>query len=328
MNALAVDRRIRIDVRLDPHRSDADLQELRRGLTATPRRLPSKYFYDQTGSELFERITELPEYYPTRTERSLLTGYADEISYLTSAEELVELGAGAATKTRILLDAMQRQGNLRLYVPFDVSKTEVQRVARDLAGEYRELFVHGIVADFVHHLTSIPEGSPRLVILLGSTIGNFPPAEAVDLLTRLSNMMAKGDFFLLGADLIKDIGVIERAYNDSAGVTAAFNRNILRVVNGVVDGDFAPELYDHQARYDPRLDRIEMYLVASEAQRVRLPGLALDLEIRKGESLRTEISCKYDRPRVESMLRASGFELTRWFTDPERLFGLALAQKC
>jgi L-histidine N-alpha-methyltransferase len=327
MGASSVDKRILVDVRLDPHRSDTDLQELRRGLMATPKRLPSKYFYDRRGSELFERITELPEYYPTRTERSLLTAIADEISHLTAAEELVELGAGAATKTRILLDAMQRQGNLRLYVPFDVSQTEVRRVARELAAEYPDLFVHGIVADFVRHLTSIPEGKPRLVILLGSTIGNYSPGQAVDLLTRLSHTMAQGDFFLLGADLIKEIAVLERAYNDSSGVTAAFNRNILRVVNDIVEGDFEPDLYDHLARYDSRLDRIEMYLVASEAQQVHLPKLALDLEIQQGEGLRTEISCKYDRPKVESMLQASGFELTRWFTDPEKLFALALARK-
>ena len=185
--ATTVDQRILLDSRLDPHRSETDLEELRQGLLASPKRLPSKYFYDRKGSELFERISELPEYYLTRTERCLLTAIADDVSQLTAAEELVELGAGAATKTRILLDAMERQGNLRLYVPFDVSETEVERVARELANEYPKLHVHGIVADFVHHLTSIPAGDPRLVMLLGSTIGNFSPEEAVGILRRLSD---------------------------------------------------------------------------------------------------------------------------------------------
>lgn len=327
MSSLPIDQRIQLDLRLDPHRSEENLAELRRGLLASPRRLPSKYFYDQQGSELFERITELPEYYPTRTERSLLTTIADELSELTAAEELVELGAGSAAKTRILLDAMQRRGDLRLYVPFDVSQTEVDRVANELAAEYPELLVHGIVADFVHHLTSIPDGDPRLVILLGSTIGNFSPKQAIGLLRRLAEQMASGDFFLLGADLIKDIDVIELAYNDPIGITAEFNRNILSVINKITGSDFEPNAYEHSARYSPVLDRIEMYLIASTPQRVRIPALDLELDIEQGESLRTEISCKYDRGKIETMLEASGFRMTRWFTDPDELFSLTLARR-
>ena len=327
MTTLPVDQRVQLDSRLDPHSSEIDLEELRQGLLAYPKRLPSKYFYDHRGSELFEQITKLPEYYPTRTERALLENVADQISRVTEAEELVELGAGAATKTRILLDAMQRQGSLRLYVPFDVSETEVHRVAKELAEEYPDLSVHGIVADFVHHLTSIPPGQPRLVILLGSTIGNYSPDQAVGLLRRLSEQMDSGDFFLLGADLIKQVETIERAYNDPAGITAQFNRNILRVVNSVSGGDFNPRAFSHRAIYNNELDRIEMYLVSSTPQKVHLPGLGIDIEIGQGEAVRTEISCKYDRTKIERMLRASEFELVDWFTDPDQLFALALARR-
>jgi len=301
--------------------------QLRRGLVSSPKRLPSKYFYDERGSALFEEITGLPEYYPTRAETALLLEVADEIIRITDAEELVELGAGAATKTRVLLDAMQRADLARLFVPFDVSETEVRRVSEELADEYPELHIHGIVADFVHHLTAIPPGSPRLVVLLGSTIGNYSRRQAVDLLRRLCARMASGDYFLLGADLIKDIALIEKAYNDDAGITAEFNRNILRVVNRIGDGDFDPLLFEHSAVYNRLQDRIEMYLVARQPHRVQLTGLGLDLDIDKDEAIRTEISCKYDRSRVQSMLAASGFELDRWFTDPDQLFALALAQK-
>jgi len=300
---------------------------LRRGLLSSPKRLPSKYFYDERGSALFEEITSLPEYYPTRAEMALLLDVADEISRITGAEELVELGAGAATKTRVLLDAMQRAGLARLFVPFDVSETEVRRVSEELVAEYPELHVHGIVADFVHHLTAIPPGAPRLVMLLGSTIGNYSPRQAVDLLRRLCARMASGDFFLLGADLIKDIALIENAYNDEAGITAEFNRNILRVVNKITDGDFDPLLFEHSAVYNRQQERIEMYLVARQPHRVLLAGLGLELHIGEDEAIRTEVSCKYDRSRVQSMLEAGGFQLERWFTDRDQLFALALAQK-
>jgi L-histidine N-alpha-methyltransferase len=318
---------IRIDTQLDPRQSSLDLAQLRRGLEASPKRLPSKYFYDQRGSELFEEITQLPEYYPTRAEKTLLLDVADEIGRIAAAEELVELGAGAAIKTRVLLDAMQRTGLLKLFVPFDVSESEVRRVAEELAKEYPGLQIHGIVADFVHHLTAIPAGSPRIVMLLGSTIGNYSPSQAVELLGRLARRMSTGDFFLLGVDLIKHIEIIEKAYNDSKGVTAEFNRNILRVVNDVTSGNFQPALFSHLATYNSQLDRIEMNLIAKEAHRVELPLLDLSLSIDRQEAIRTEISCKYDRGKVEAMLDAGRFELTRWFTDKDGLFALALARR-
>ncbi|MGB3562407.1 MAG: L-histidine N(alpha)-methyltransferase [Thermoanaerobaculia bacterium] len=322
-----VSDRIRVEVQLEPSHREADLAELRATLMETPRRIPSKYFYDQQGSALFEQITELPEYYLTRTERALLESIADELAATTGAEELVELGSGAATKTRILLDAMSRQGNLRLYVPFDVSESEVRRVATELTREYEQLFVHGMVADFTHHLDEIPPGDPRLVILLGSTIGNYRPAEAVNLLQRVCGPMAAGDFFLLGVDLVKEVEQLEAAYNDSAGITAEFNRNILRVVNDLAEADFRPEAYRHVALFDRDNSWVEISLAAESDQSVRLEALDLTLSIAAEEQIHTEISSKYDRPTVEEMLRAGGFRLAEWYTDPDRLFALALAQK-
>ncbi len=319
--------RITVEValqRLDPA---AELAELRAALLETPRRVPSRYFYDRRGSELFEAITELPEYYPTRAETALLMAHADEIARATGAEDLVELGSGAASKTRILLDAMARAGNLRTYVPLDVSESMVRRSAEELAGAYPELTVHGLVADFHHHLGHIPPGEPRLVIFLGSTIGNLRSEEAVAFLRGIARPMAPGDFFLLGVDLVKDTAVIEAAYDDDAGVTAEFNRNILRVVNRLARGDFAPERFAHRAFFEPVNRWIEMRLVARGAQTVRLAKLDLSFELADGEELLTEISCKYERRQVERMLAAGGFELERWFEGGERLFGLALARR-
>ncbi len=322
-----VGNRITIDVQLDGSSPDSELHELHRGLVETPRRIPSKYFYDRRGSGLFERITQLPEYYLTRTEQSLLAQLADHICAITGAEELVELGSGAATKTRILLDAMARSGRLRRYVPFDVSESEVRRVALELTAEYSGLTVHGMVADFTHHLRAIPQGEHRLVILLGSTIRNYGPQEATDLLTRIGLLISTGDFFLLGADLVKDVERLEAAYNDSAGVTAEFNRNILRVVNRVADADFVPEAFKHLAFYNRQYHWIELRLVSSRAQKVHLRGLDLEIHLGEGEEILTEISSKYERQTILDMLGQSGFELAEWHADSDQLFALALARK-
>ena len=319
--------RLTIETALERTDPEAELAALAAALDETPRRIPSRYFYDRRGSELFERITELPEYYPTRTERRLLEAVADEIARATGAEELVELGSGAASKTRILLDAMARASNLRTYVPLDVSESMVRRSAEELAGAYPDLLVHGLVADFHHHLDHIPPGEPRLVIFLGSTIGNLRPEEAVGFLRGIAALMAPGDYFLLGVDLVKDVAVLEAAYNDSLGITAEFNRNILRVVNRLAQGNFAPERFGHRAFFDPAASWIEMRLVAREAQTVRLEELELTLELEGGEEILTEISCKYRRPQVERMLADGGFLLDRWFGDDEGLFGLALARR-
>ena len=320
-------RLVTIEVALGRADPRAELATLAAALLETPRKVPSRYFYDQRGSELFEAITELPEYYPTRAETALLAAHADEIARSTGAEELVELGSGAATKTRILLEAMTRAGNLRTYVPLDVNESMVRRSADELAAAYPELTVHGLVADFHHHLDHIPPGEPRLVIFLGSTIGNLRPDEAVAFLRGIAAPMATGDFFLLGVDLIKETAVIEAAYNDAAGLTAEFNRNILRVVNRLAGGDFEPVRFAHRAFFDPVNRWIEMRLVAQGDQTVRLQELDLTLAVADREEILTEISCKYERGQVEEMLAAGGFRLERWYADAERFFALALARR-
>lgn len=322
-----VSDRIRIDYHRDGREHQAFREELRASLAEAPRRIPSKYFYDERGSELFEAICELPEYYPTRAERAILERHAEEIVRVSGASELVELGPGAATKTRLLLDAMAEAGSLELYVPFDVSGEMVARVARELAEHYPGLRVHGVVGDFMTHLGKIPEGGRRLAAFLGGTIGNLQPDAARAFLARLARRLDPGDALLLGTDLIKDPAVIEAAYDDPAGVTAEFNRNILRVLNRLTEGDFDPEAFRHRAFYDPEHHRIEMRLVSTRPQSVRLPGLDLTLELAEGEEILTEISTKYDRPKVEALLERAGFEPGRWYTDPDGLFALSLARR-
>ncbi len=324
--------RITIDVRLSERSTDDNLEELRRGLTGHPRTLPTHYFYDDLGSHLFERICELPEYYQTRTEHALLETVATEVAELTGAEELVELGSGAATKTRVLLNAFRKvasrnEGHFHRYVPFDVSEGIVRRVAEELIIEYPHLEVHGVIGDFLEHLGEIPYGEPRLVVFLGGTIGNLKPLpQARDFLRELAGEMSSGDCLLLGTDLIKDVTVVERAYNDDAGVTAAFNLNALAVVNRSFDADFDLEHFRHLAFYNSLEHRIEMWLVSTQRQKVRV-GDAFSFELTAGEGIRTEISTKYDQPRVETLLNSADFDLVRWYTDPEELFALSLARR-
>lgn len=301
--------------------------ELAEALRETPRRLPSKYFYDTTGSELFEEITRLPEYYPTRVERSILETHADEIVAKSGACDLVELGSGAAVKTRILLDAMERHGCLGRYVPIDVSEAMVVRSAEELAQRYPQMKVHGVVGDFAATLAKVPSQGPHLAIFLGGTIGNLHPDDARGFLSQVARALDPSDHLLLGTDLIKDPAVIEAAYNDSAGVTAAFNLNILPVVNDLVDGDFDRQAFRHRAFFDPEHHRIEMRLVSVRDQTVRLDDLDLTLEIADGEELLTEISTKYDRPKVEGLLAGTGFELDTFYTDSESLFALSLCRR-
>ena len=317
---------ISIDNQIDPEGEKQALRELKEALSETPRRIPTRFLYDQYGSQLFERITQLEEYYLTGAERFLLERHVEEIQRLTDCEELVELGSGAATKTRLLLDAMQAAGRLGLYIPFDVSESEVERVAEELIHEYPGLQVRGIVADFLHHLTAIPEGGNRLVLLLGSTIGNLDREAAVGFLRRLSAQMESGDYFLLGIDLIKDEKKIEAAYNDRLGITAEFNRNILRVVNNLAQADFDVDGFDHRAIYARDLQRVELYLVARRRMSVSIPAIDMDLEIDAGEALLTEISSKYDQSMVEAMLGEAGFRPVRWFAHPQGLFALTLAR--
>jgi L-histidine N-alpha-methyltransferase len=325
------------DIQVEVHdRADhetQDLAELREALGRSPREIPSKLFYDEAGSALFERITELPEYYQTRTERALLERVANRVVAASGAGELVEIGAGAATKTRVLLDALQRAGRLRLYVPFDVDEGMVRRVAAELVEEYPGLCVHGVVGDFMAHLGHIPQSGPegaergrRLVLFLGGTLGNLRLREAREFLERLRRELAPGDSFLLGADLVKPIARLEAAYNDAAGVTAEFNKNILRAVNRRTGGDFAPDRFRHRAFFDHDNAWIEMRLVSLTPQDVHLPALDLAFTLDQGEEILTEISAKYDRTRLEALLQVTGFAPTAWYTDPEDLFALSLSR--
>jgi L-histidine N-alpha-methyltransferase len=322
----AAPARVTIESRREPHR-ERDLAELRESLERSPREIPSKHLYDARGSELFERITELPEYYQTRTERAILEQEADRIVRASGARELVEIGAGAATKTRVLLRAMERAGQLVRYVPIDVDVAMLERVAFELTREFPRLVVHGIGADFDHSLERLPSGPRRLVAFLGSTIGNLrPDDQAPELLRSIGGRMQPDDRFLLGVDLIKDRERLEAAYNDSRGVTAQFSRNIFVVVNRLADADFDPDAFRHRAFWDPRHRWMDIRQVAVRACRVRLRALDLEIAIDGGEEIRTEISAKYDRPRAEALLRAGGFELEEWLTDREQLFALALAR--
>jgi L-histidine N-alpha-methyltransferase len=318
--------RIRIEDRSAPHR-ERDLLELRETLQRTPREVPSKHLYDERGSWLFERICELPEYYQTRTEKALLERHADRIAALSGASELVEIGAGAATKTRVLLRAMERARSLERYVPIDVDVTMLARVAAELTQEFPDLFVHGIGADFDHSLDRLPpsEGT-RLIAFLGSTIGNLRPSDQAPALVRaIRRQMRSGDHFLLGVDLIKDRARLEAAYNDSRGVTAAFSRNIWYVVNRLADADFDPDAFRHVAVWDEKNAWMDIRQVSERAQHVNLRAIGLELDLHAGEEIRTEISAKYDREKTSALLRAGGLELVEWITDDESLFGLALA---
>jgi L-histidine Nalpha-methyltransferase len=311
------------------------------GLTRPAKELAPKYFYDTRGSELFDRITELPEYYPTRAERAILEAEADAIVAAErsgderaargrGAAELVELGSGTAAKTRVLLDAMARAGTLRRYVPFDVDEQLVRDVADALTAEYPGLDVHGVAGDFERHLDEIPPaqpGSPRIVAFLGGTIGNFPPGSRRRFLRTLAERLDDDGFLLLGTDLVKDPRVLEAAYDDSAGVTAEFNRNVLLVLNRELGADFDPALFDHVAFYDPAHQWIEMRLRARRAHTVHIPAIELDVEFARGEELRTEISAKFTPERVAADLTAAGLELRTWLSDPQERFALSLSRR-
>jgi L-histidine N-alpha-methyltransferase len=318
------------DVAVDVHLSPDYLAETLRsdvyaGLLATPKTLPPKWFYDAHGSELFERITELPEYYPTCTERRILTDRSAEIAELTGARSLVELGSGSSEKTRLLLDALHARG-LRQFVPVDVSATALRESAAAIAAEYPGLTVHGVVGDFTEHLDLVPGARPRLVAFLGGTIGNLVPGERAKFLSGLRSVLYEGEWLLLGTDLVKDPDVLVRAYDDSAGVTAEFNRNVLRVLNRELDADFDVPAFQHVAVWDAESEWIEMRLRATRAMLVRLAALDLDIRFAQGEELRTEVSAKFRRAGVTEELAATGFELVEWFTDPEERFALSLAR--
>lgn len=295
------------------------------GLAMPQKELDPKYFYDERGSELFEMITELPEYYPTRAERALLESEIPRIVGTLRPHSLVELGAGGARKTRIILDAMHQIGAERLYVPVDVSRDFLEESAVRLRGIYPELDVVTVVGDFSRDI-ELPElRSPTLFVFLGSTIGNFEDASAVRILAMISGQMNQEDRFLLGADLRKDVGVIEAAYNDSADVTAEFNLNILHVLNRELDANFDVTRFRHRAIYDRKHHRIEMHLDSVDDQTVFIPDVG-NVSFAEGESIRTELSHKYDEAAVSSLFRRSGLQLDEWITGAESMFALALGR--
>ncbi|MER5916040.1 L-histidine N(alpha)-methyltransferase [Streptomyces sp. NPDC001982] len=292
------------------------------GLTATPKTLPPKWFYDARGSELFEQITELPEYYPTRAEREILADRAGEIAAAAGARTLVELGSGSSEKTRYLLDAFT---DLDTYVPVDVSESALTQAGQALIEERPGLSVHALIADFTARL-SLPETpGPRLLVFLGGTIGNLLPPERAVFLASVRALLTPGDTLLLGTDLVKDEQVLVRAYDDAAGVTAEFNKNVLAVVNRELGADFDPGAFDHVALWDAGNEWIEMRLRSRTAQTVKVPALDLAVDFAAGEELRTEVSAKFRKEGVAAELAAAGLELTHWWTDAQGRFALSLS---
>jgi L-histidine Nalpha-methyltransferase len=318
---------IRVDDLLDEGGSGSLAEDVRTGLECEPKRLPPWCLYDGRGSELFDRITELPEYYPTRCERSILNRYAPEIVASTGAEELLELGSGVASKTRALLYAMAGAGTLRRYVPFDVDATVVERSAEELTTLYPGLAVHGVVGDFERHLDDVPEpAGRRLVAFLGGTIGNLRPPERIEMLARLRSLLRPGDRLLLGADLVKDPSVIVAAYDDSQGVTRAFTANALWVLNRELGADFDLAAFGPFAHWNAEHERVDLGLRARSAQLVRLAGLdGLEVGFAAGEELLTEVSSKFTRSRLEQELVEAGLHLESLFTDEDELFSVSLA---
>jgi L-histidine Nalpha-methyltransferase len=318
---------IRIDSHLDGTEERSLADDVLDGLTRPLKELPPKHFYDARGAELFDRICELPEYYQTRTERSILQERATELAELTGAVELVELGSGTAAKTRVLLDALYETGTLRRYVPVDVTETMVRACAIELTEEYPGLQVHGVIGDFERHLDQVPNAiGPRVVAFLGGTIGNFPPGSRRRFLRAIAGLLNEGDHLLMGTDLVKDPDVLQAAYDDSQGVTAEFNRNVLRVLNRELGANFDPEDFDHVARFDPEQEWIEMRLRARRTHTTHVRDLELPVRFQAGEELRTEISAKFTPERLAGDLSAAGLELVRWLTDPYELFALSLSR--
>jgi L-histidine N-alpha-methyltransferase len=297
------------------------------GLTRPFKELPPKHLYDQAGAKLFDRICELPEYYPTRAERAILVEHSGDVAALTSAAEVVELGSGTAAKSRLLLSALADAGTLRRYLPVDMTDGMIRATGDALAAEYPGLEVHGIVGDFERHLGHLPAPTgPRIVAMLGGTIGNFTPGARRRFLRGVGRLLGPDGALLLGVDLVKDPALIEAAYDDGAGVTAAFNRNILRVVNRELGADFEPERFDHVAFFDREHEWIEMRLRAQQGMTVHVSGLGLTIGFAKREELRTEISAKFTPGRLEADLAAARLEPIELFTDSETLFGLMLAR--
>ena len=298
------------------------------GLTSVAKSLPPKWFYDAQGSALFEKITELPEYYPTRAEREILRATAAGIARRTRARTLVELGSGSSEKTRLLIDALRAAGTLRCYVPVDVSEPALIAAGDALTAEYPGVDVRAVVSDFEEHLGFPAEGdapAPRLVAFLGSTIGNLVPEQRASFLAHVRARLYANDFFLLGTDLVKDPATLVAAYDDCSGVTAAFNKNVLAVLNAQLGADFDLDAFEHVAIWDGAREWIEMQLRSLTAQTVHLPAIGLTASFAVGEEMRTEVSAKFRRSGVEAELAAAGLTMCSWWTDSAAQFGLSLS---
>ncbi len=319
---------VTVDVHLPPGGPLSGMAaDVRAGLTKPFKELSPRYFYDERGSQLFEQITELPEYYPTRSERQILESQAAAIcEAANSPATLIELGSGSAAKTRVLLDAMREAGCLETYCPVDISEEITRDTAERIASEYPDVTVRGLVCDFELDLERIEAGGPRVIALLGGTIGNFEPQQRASFLRRIVNLLDPEDRFLLGTDLIKDRETLEAAYDDSQGVTAAFNKNVLSVLNERLDANFDLDAFEHVARWDAENLWMDIRLRAIDHQVVDIKGLDLQVGFGAGEEMRTEISTKFVREGLEGIYSEAGLELTDWFTDAEGLYGLSLAR--
>jgi L-histidine N-alpha-methyltransferase len=318
-----------LDRRLPPGFLEEALRaDARTGLTAVPKSLPPKWFYDAQGSALFDKITELPEYYPTRAEREILCATAGAIAAQTRARTLIELGSGSSDKTRLLLDALRAADTLRCYVPVDVSEPALAAAGQALSVEYPGLDVRAVVSDFEERLgfpTDSDAPRPRMVAFLGSTIGNLEPGPRAAFLARVRARLRPGDFFLLGTDLVKDPATLVAAYDDAPGVTADFNKNVLAVLNAELGADFDLDTFEHVAVWDPEAEWIEMRLRSLTPQTVHVPAIGLTVEFAEGEEMRTEVSAKFRRTGVSAELAAAGFAMRSWWTDAAGQFGLSLS---
>ncbi len=301
--------------------------DVRAGLQNSPKSLPPKWFYDSVGSDLFDQITRLPEYYPTRAEAEILRARAAEIASVTGADTLVELGSGTSEKTRVLLDALRDGGALRRFVPFDVDASMLSLAAKAIQNEYPGIEIAAVCGDFEEHLAKIPTGGRRLFVFLGSTIGNLKPGARAEFLAGLAAALQPGDSLLLGTDLVKDAGRLVAAYDDAAGVTAQFNRNVLAVINRELDADFDVDAFHHLATWNAVDERMEMWLRSDRAQRVRIAALNMTVDFDAGEQILTEVSCKFRAEGVADELAHAGLRLTQWWTDAAGDFGLSLSVK-
>ena len=327
MGPIPTRNRIILDVRLPPGGPLSGMAaDVRAGLTRPFKELSPRYFYDERGSELFERITELPEYYPTRCERAILERHGDQLVAAAEPCSLIELGSGSASKTRVLLDAMQAAGCLETYCPVDISEQITRDTAASIAREYEDVEVRGLVCDFELDLERVPVGGPRMIALLGGTIGNFAPQQRAGFLRRICNLLGPEDRFLLGTDLVKDRETLEAAYDDAQGVTAEFNKNVLAVINRELGADFDLDAFAHRAYWDPDNLWMDIRLCSLARQIVDVSALGLLVGFDRGEEMRTEISTKFARQGLEGIYAEAGLEMVEWWTDPDGLYGLSMAR--